>query len=438
MADLDLKLEADDATPDETNGGLMGFDGHSAAKPSLYTWIVIKATVLAWLTTGALAEVVQDIVGAFISGVRGVKVTYSDGGNTFVIENILQGAAVTLVANAATLDATFLGKMALVTVGGATNASITLMDPATAGDGAIQPVKKTDAVTGLCIIFQNDGVTRIDIASGVNDTIFLRSTGATWIVYHVMRGNQTRNNFAATTDPAVTDDVTKGYGVGSLWTRTDSGSMWRLRDATTGAAKWTRLGLAESFGHIAGRYYAPRGASLGGSFSTSNANKVYFSPIIISERITISEFMVRVITGSGSLVWQAAVYANDPTTMLPVGLPLGKSAADATGGTGASSTNVASALAVNMQLEPGMYWIAYNTSGNGIGVTSKTNTGTDACSNVLCGSTTASEVLVTGVSGGIGWTATLALGTWPDISTLTLAFFAGNIAAVGYKVVSVP
>jgi hypothetical protein len=47
---------------------------------------------------------------------------------------------------------------------------------------------------------------------------------------------QSLYNFANT--PTITDDTTKGYAVGSLWTL-DNGTVYECSDATTGAAVWT-------------------------------------------------------------------------------------------------------------------------------------------------------------------------------------------------------
>jgi hypothetical protein len=47
-----------------------------------------------------------------------------------------------------------------------------------------------------------------------------------------------RNNYIATTDPAVTDDDADGYTVGSSWLNTTTRHLWVCMDASTGAAVW--------------------------------------------------------------------------------------------------------------------------------------------------------------------------------------------------------
>lgn len=58
---------------------------------------------------------------------------------------------------------------------------------------------------------------------------------------YVMDGNGTgirHSLYNFTTTPTVNDDVTKGYGVGSIWTL-DNGTTYECSNATTGAAVWS-------------------------------------------------------------------------------------------------------------------------------------------------------------------------------------------------------
>jgi len=51
-------------------------------------------------------------------------------------------------------------------------------------------------------------------------------------------GKGIKNNYAATGDPAVTDDSGDGYEVGSIWINVSAGKIFTLVDATVGAAVW--------------------------------------------------------------------------------------------------------------------------------------------------------------------------------------------------------
>lgn len=53
-------------------------------------------------------------------------------------------------------------------------------------------------------------------------------------------GGQVKNNFAATTAPAVSNDGTQGYAVGSRWVDTTGGESYICVDASTGAAVWSK------------------------------------------------------------------------------------------------------------------------------------------------------------------------------------------------------
>jgi len=48
-----------------------------------------------------------------------------------------------------------------------------------------------------------------------------------------------KNNYTATTDPTVNDDVDEGYDVGSTWINNTSGAIFVCIDNTDGAAVWT-------------------------------------------------------------------------------------------------------------------------------------------------------------------------------------------------------
>lgn len=55
---------------------------------------------------------------------------------------------------------------------------------------------------------------------------------------------QPLNNWTSEDAPAVTDDVTLGYGAGSLWLDTTGPTLYVCSDGTDGAAVWTELAPA--------------------------------------------------------------------------------------------------------------------------------------------------------------------------------------------------
>ena len=52
-----------------------------------------------------------------------------------------------------------------------------------------------------------------------------------------------KNNFAATVDPTVGDDLTIGYAVGSEWLRADTDELFVCFDNSAGAAVWREVGV---------------------------------------------------------------------------------------------------------------------------------------------------------------------------------------------------
>lgn len=90
---------------------------------------------------------------------------------------------------------------------------------------------------------------------------------------YVMDGNgigirQSLYNF--TTTPTVTDDTTKGYAVGSLWTL-DDGTTYECTDATTGAAVWVVRNIIAGVNiSVTGTPTAPIISSLADRYKTSS------------------------------------------------------------------------------------------------------------------------------------------------------------------------
>lgn len=65
-----------------------------------------------------------------------------------------------------------------------------------------------------------------------------RYDGARYVLYGDLGA---RGNYAATVAPAVTDDSTKGYGIGSIWANTTAQTAYMALAVGTGAAVWKQL-----------------------------------------------------------------------------------------------------------------------------------------------------------------------------------------------------
>jgi len=82
----------------------------------------------------------------------------------------------------------------------------------------------------------------VDAISGTVGEIGIRSTfSVTEIATQTTTTASITNNLAATTAPTVTDDSGSGYAVGSEWVNTASGSVYICVDATAGAAVWSQV-----------------------------------------------------------------------------------------------------------------------------------------------------------------------------------------------------
>lgn len=160
-----------------------------------------------------------------------------------------------------------------------------------------------------------------------------------------------RHNLEATTDPAVGDDLDDGYGVGSIWVNTTKRRTFVCHSAAAGAAQWVWL-AGIGYRPRSGRYYR------GGPPTTKNtiaatANRVYASPILIPDRITVDELATEVTTLSAGNA-RVGIYADDD------GLPGAKlyESGDLDTGTTGVKTQTGVATAVG----PGIVWLAVQYS----------------------------------------------------------------------------
>lgn len=80
-------------------------------------------------------------------------------------------------------------------------------------------------------------------------TFPLSASGQAWLVwrydgaaYHVFGDSPYLSNFTASVNPVVTDDVTKGYGPGSLWGNTSANTLYWCEANAVGSAVWNLVG----------------------------------------------------------------------------------------------------------------------------------------------------------------------------------------------------
>lgn len=241
----------------------------------------------------------------------------------------------------------------------------------------------------------------------------------------------------ASAAPGVGNDNTQGYGVGSVGIITGTGDVFLLRDTSTGAAKWVRYSPADFFGYKANNWYWPDRSYIPAAGNALTASVIRLHPVIIKQRCTIGSLGVWVQTGIASGNVQLALYASDPTTLMPTGNALGSTASISVA---SSTVNVSAALGAAAQVEPGLYWLASNVDA--------TAGGTLVCSGIsgagslmssVIGSATEANINGAANNNRLFLTVSQTFGTWPD---LTSASFTESTAAtnalVHFKVTAVP
>ena len=127
-------------------------------------------------------------------------------------------------------------------------------------------------------------------------------------------GTSGKNNFSATADPAVTDDVDLGYAVGSLWINTTTDRMHVCVDNTDGAAVWravSHISAADGalvpdatdtkdIGTLNNRWqdlYLSGGAVVGGTATVGN-NLVVTNDCSAASFTTTSDYRAKSVDGN--------------------------------------------------------------------------------------------------------------------------------------------
>lgn len=272
---------------------------------------------------------------------------------------------------------------------------------------------------------------------------------------------RTTDNFTATTDPAVTDDVTDGYHAGSMWFNTTGNNLFFCQDPADGAAVWRKVLTADK--NLSGLASAAtsrtnlgiNGPNIASRHSGYIANNWYFAPdvfpaagaaraidvitlfpIIVPQSITISELAARVATAQATKNIQLAIYASNATTCRPTGSALSSTASI----TLATPGNISAALGANVALTAGsVYWLASNVDSTTAVLASLSLAGHFIPG--LMGSTTIADLWSGGQAATImGVTTPQTFGTWGDLTSATFTVLAnsGIMTNIAFKVWSIP
>jgi hypothetical protein len=162
--------------------------------------------------------------------------------------------------------------------------------------------------------------------------------------------------YDATRDPTTTDDGTQGTELGSLWMNTTRQTVWECIDTTTNAARWVRIGMSMP-GRISSKFYPTTDAIHNTGTAVPAVDTLYVYPFLVTEKITVSSLVARIVTAGTSSHMKAAVWISKSGR--PFGAPL---LVDNTG-VATTSSNAAASCTVSGTLSPGWHWIGTKHDG---------------------------------------------------------------------------
>jgi hypothetical protein len=219
-------------------------------------------------------------------------------------------------------------------------------------------------------------------------------------------------------------------GSGAAYAELGIGSTLRIAGTTLDAN-------TEMFGYLANNFYwtwNPNFTIMANSTVALSLNTIHWCPIWIDQPITISALGFKLGIASAANNAQVALYANDPTTMRPIG-----NAVCSTGNLSTTTIGFVSG-AVSVALSRGIYWAAINMDNNVAqygalgqnGIHSSTFVGASAEADL--GAAAAPQF-------GTVWSTASTFNTWPNNPALTEAAQTNvNITSpiLYFKVASVP
>lgn len=250
----------------------------------------------------------------------------------------------------------------------ATSGVFTVTLPSNPTVGAVIGVKKIDATSNLPLVAPSgsgtiDGDANATLASRWAGAVFEHQGSDVWTVAAVTLSGpgpaSPLNNLSATTDPAVGNDNTQGYSVGSRWINTTTGWEFSALAVTTGAAIWMRISptsLLPAFVPQTGAsnilhpwHDVASAANVGGA-----QNQGMFTQFILTKPTTISGLAFQVTTaaaGGAGVVGRCGLFNDNGAG------GVGTLIADY-GTTAVTSTGLKT-VAGSRTLQPGIYWTGF-------------------------------------------------------------------------------
>lgn len=189
-----------------------------------------------------------------------------------------------------------------------------------------------------------------------------------------------------------------------------------LSSATDGLSYVQRNGANKAYsifqGYVANQWYAPDQFLTPTAGSATTANTIYFSPLRIFEKVTISTLAI-MTTATGTNC-SLAIYPMDPTSKRPLinATPLAQTASFSI----ATATTYSIALTSAVTLDPGLYWLGHNTDA---AATIVVQTSSQSWTLNYTGASAASSVISPTNVGKYGFTLAQTFGAWPTTGTPT-------------------
>ena len=155
---------------------------------------------------------------------------------------VTTAAAITITSNAGTIDVT----KGLSTASNTADTTLSFSGtPATSNTWFGVRFKNTDTNPRTLTVPSSVGPNGV----GTKTSFVVPASSRCWVMWHYDGTDYTifgdvpyLNNYAATVAPAVTDDITKGYGPGSLWGNATANTIYWCESNSSGAAVWNLAG----------------------------------------------------------------------------------------------------------------------------------------------------------------------------------------------------
>lgn len=147
--------------------------------------------------------------------------------------------------------------------------------------------------------------------------------------------------------------------------------------------------------------------------SVIGLNALRYNAIYIPRQVTISDLGCIITTASAGNNLKLAIYAHDPTTNRPSGLPLAETGNISTTSTGAVSADITGA---NVTLEAGMYWAAFWADNTAV-IVASIDRNNPNLGGMLVGAANQTAILTTTPYGDFGLSSTETYGTWPNATS---------------------